>query len=77
MKAKLEFDLDDHSDRLEHNRALNANIAFRVIFDMLEVLRSNRKYKDLDDEEAKLNEQIENNFYSILSDYDIDIENFR
>jgi hypothetical protein len=44
MKAKLEFDLDDPSDRKEHIRAVKATQAYICLHDIAEDLRNIKKY---------------------------------
>ena len=47
MKAILEFDLDDYSDKLAHKRAVSATDAYLVLHDLDNELRSMLKY-DMD-----------------------------
>jgi hypothetical protein len=45
MKATLEFNLNDHEDKLEHKRAINATSAYLVLWDLdNHVLREMIKY---------------------------------
>ena len=47
MKAKLEFDLDDHSDRLSHKRAVSATDVYLALHDFDNELRNMVKYGKL------------------------------
>jgi hypothetical protein len=53
MKAKLEFDLDDFSDRKAHKRCVSATDAYIALHKIAnEIFRPNRKHgyeKDLED----------------------------
>jgi len=44
MKAKLEFDLDDHSDRLAHKRCVSATDVYLCLHDIDNMLREYTKY---------------------------------
>ena len=46
MKAILEFNLDDVSDRLAHKRCVNATNAYIALFEVNEKLRQINKYGD-------------------------------
>jgi hypothetical protein len=46
MKAILEFNLDDVSDRLAHKRCVNAANAYIALFEVNEELRQINKYGD-------------------------------
>jgi len=45
MKAKLEFDLDDPSDKKAHKRAVTATNAFLALYDIDNMLRDYTKYR--------------------------------
>jgi hypothetical protein len=45
MKAILEFDLEEHSDRLAHKRSVNATNAYIAMHDFSNLLRQYVKYK--------------------------------
>lgn len=44
MKAKLEFDLDDHSDRLAYKRCFSATDVYLCLHDIDNMLREYTKY---------------------------------
>ena len=44
MKAILEFDLEEHSDRLAHKRSVNATNAYIAMHDFSNLLRQYVKY---------------------------------
>lgn len=46
MKAKLEFDLDDPSDRLAHKRAISSTDAYIALHDIDNMLRKYTKYSE-------------------------------
>ena len=87
MKAKLEFDLDDFSDKKAHKRCISstdAYIALRRIDE--EVFKPNRKYgyeKDIEDlfealgEKKYLAEEIvyklEEKVYNIIEELSLDL----
>ena len=68
MKAILEFDLGDSSDLLAHRRAVNSTNAYLALYEIEKRIRYHYKYGNSDTLQI---EQISENFYSILSDYDI------
>ena len=87
MKAKLEFDLNDFQDRKEHTLALKGRDAYMAMHDIAyAVFRPARKhgYNDSPDITALLeklgpesNELIgllEDRFYEILRDREIDLD---
>ena len=87
MKAKLEFDLDDFSDRKAHKRCVNATeayIALQKIAD--EIFRPNRKHgyeTDIENlfsilgDRKYLAEEIvyklEEKFYNIIEELGLDL----
>lgn len=44
MKAKLEFDLEDCSDKLAHRRSVNATNAYLALYEIDNLLREMTKY---------------------------------
>ena len=50
MKAIIEFDLDDYSDRKAHKRAISATDAFLVLHELDNYFRNKLKYTELSEE---------------------------
>lgn len=78
MKAKLEFDLDDLSDRKAHKRCVSATEAYLCLYDINNRLRQIVKY-ELQTEEApnivlSTVESIREQFYSILESHGINLD---
>lgn len=85
MKAKLEFDLEDVEDERSLKRALKANDYELALYEMQQkVFRPARKHgygdasiqKILDENPAcaELVEKLEQLFYDILEDYEINLD---
>ena len=75
MKAILEFDLQDLEDRIEHQRMLKAKDMSIALWDMSQELRKKVKYApdDLSEDTYKAYEEIQDIFYGILNQYNIDL----
>ena len=76
MKAVLEFDLQDLEDRIEHQRMLKAKDMSIALWDMSQELRKKVKYAtdDLSEDTYKAYEEIQDIFYGILNQHNIDLE---
>lgn len=87
MKAKLEFDLNDFSDRKAHKRCVNATEAYIALRKVAEeVFRPNRKHgygKDIEDLFGALGDRkylaeeiiykLEEKFYNIIEELSLDL----
>jgi hypothetical protein len=73
MKAILEFDLEEPSDINAHKRAVNSTNVYIALSDFSNFLRTERKYKELTEEQAKYLEYITENFFSVIEDRSIDM----
>lgn len=76
MKATLNFDLDNHEDRLSHKRAINATNAYLVIWTMQnKVFRNILKYNgDSYSEETLLAiEELRSKFFNLVEEYEINL----
>lgn len=72
MKAYLEFDMEDQFDReklILAQKASDLNLALDEIYE--KIFRHYRKYEDLSEEQSKLLEKLSDQFFEILSSYDI------
>ena len=76
MKAVLEFDLQDIEDRIEHQRMLKAKDMSIALWDMSQELRKKVKYApdDLSEDTYKAYEEIQDIFYGILNQNNIDLD---
>ena len=76
MKAQFEFDLQDDDDRMEHQMMLKAKDMSIALWDMSQELRKKIKYApdDLSEDTYKAYEEIQDIFYGILNQYNIDLE---
>jgi len=76
MKAILEFDLQDLEDRIEHQRMLKAKDMSIALWDMSQELRKKVKYApdDLSEDTYKTYEEIQDIFYGILNQHNIDLD---
>lgn len=76
MKAILEFDLQDLEDRIEHQRMLKAKDMSIALWDMSQELRKKVKYApdDLSEDTYKAYEEIQDIFYGILNQHNIDLD---
>ena len=76
MKAVLEFDLQDLEDRIEHQRMLKAKDMSIALWDMSQELRKKVKYApdDLSEDTYKAYEEIQDIFYEIINQHNIDLE---
>lgn len=77
MKAKLEFDLDDPSDRKAHKRCISATDAYLCLHDIDNMLRQKIKYELPIEENSNTTlltvESIREEIYSILELHGIDM----
>ena len=64
MKAILEFDLDDGSDKMAHTRCLKATDAYLVLWNFSEFLRK--------DERPNI-EEIRDLFHEFMERYDVSL----
>ena len=71
MKANLEFDLEDFSDRLAHQRCVSATNAYLALHELGEKFRQINKYGDGSD---KVNvEDLRQTFFDILDANNINL----
>ena len=77
MKAKLEFDLDDPSDRKAHKRCVSATEAYLCLHDIDNMLRKKIKYELPIEKNSNTTlltvESIREEIYSILELHGIDM----
>jgi len=75
MKAKLEFDLDNADDKMEHMRCVKATDMALMLWDIKQKIRSKLKYSnDLSEDELHQWEVMQDEFYSIADDYGINLD---
>jgi hypothetical protein len=75
MKAKLEFDLDNPDDKMEHMRCIKATDMAIMLWDIKQKIRSKLKYgEDLSESEFHQWELMQDEFYSIASEYGINLD---
>jgi hypothetical protein len=75
MKATLEFDLEDHFEKLAHRRAMSATDAYIVIHKFDEYLRSMLKWDDsMDDVMVAKVERIRKELIDLCQDCQIDLD---
>lgn len=74
-KGILEFNLDDHSDKLSFRRASSATDAYIILFEVSNKLfREILKYReDLSDESMALVQQLSDDFHVLLDHYGVDL----
>jgi hypothetical protein len=73
MKATLEFDLETPQDVNAHRRCSSATNAYIALFSIREELRKYRKYRELDESQTVLLEEIETFFYAELDNQNINL----
>jgi hypothetical protein len=78
MKAILEFDYEDASDRLAHKRAVSATDAYLALHELSSKLRTMRKYEHFDNIELTegqliIAEKFEEYFYKVLDEHGINL----
>lgn len=78
-KGKLEFDLNDSDDKESFNRAVNADKAYRALYELSVFLRNERKYgPTIEGPEEEVVIFIEDKFHEIMQDCGIDLsEDYR
>lgn len=74
-KATLEFDLPE--EKPEYDLMNNASNFFGALFDLGEYLRSRLKYTELSEAEVEIYENMREEFYSILENNLVTLENFQ
>ena len=75
MKAKLEFDLDNPDDKMAHMRCVKATDMAIMLWDIKQKIRSKLKYgEDLSESEFHQWELMQDEFYSIASEYGINLD---
>lgn len=75
MKATLEFDLEDSTDRNSHKRCINATNAYIVFFDLLNHFRTIRKYEqEYSKEQLEAVAKVEEYFIEQLQSYGINMD---
>ena len=64
MNAKLEFDLDNPDDKMEHMRCIKATDMALMLWDIKQKIRSKLKYsEDLSEDELHQWEVMQDEFY--------------
>jgi hypothetical protein len=76
MKAILKFDLQDEDDRIEHQMMLKAKDMSIALWDISQELRKKVKYAsdDLSQDKYEAYEEIQEMFYNILNQQNIDLD---
>jgi hypothetical protein len=73
-KAILEFDLNEFDDEMAHKRAIKSLDLVLAIREIEECLRGKIKHGQLEDKAHKEVKSVQEEFYRILNDRNIDIE---
>jgi hypothetical protein len=73
MKAILEFDLTDSSERKAHKRAISATDAYLVLAQYDDYFRNKLKYIELTDGEFCALQEARSKLFELLSDYSINL----
>jgi hypothetical protein len=73
MKATLEFNMEDRSNRREHKRAISATDAYLVLYDMDCFLRAKLKYSNLDPAEESAFTEAREKLSEFLSERSINL----
>lgn len=68
-KAILEFDLNDHEDKLAHRRAVKATDASFALFELDQWLRNKIKHEDRSEFQ-----EVRDQLHDTLAYYDVDLE---
>lgn len=81
-KANLIFDLNDEFEVNAFNRATSADQAYRVIYELQNLLRKAERYGYIDDmklsEEQKIViDKLREELYNLLSTFNVDMENYK
>ena len=74
MKAILEFNLDEHDDRVSHLRAVKALDMALVLWDIDQYLRGLIKHGDLDDKVYDALDATRDKLYEFMNQRDITID---
>ena len=74
MKAILEFNFDDYGDRLAHKRAVNATNVYIAIHEYSNIIRKIEKYDNLDENQFQMLSILKNNFYQILQENEVNLD---
>lgn len=74
MKAILEFNLDEHDDRVAHLRAVKALDMALVLWDIDQYLRGLIKHGDLDDKVYDALDATRDKLYEFMNQRDITID---
>lgn len=74
MKAVLKFDLDNPDDKLAHRRCVQALDLCLTLYNITEVLRKYRKHVDLNEEQYKLFEKLDEEIFEVINRYNIDMD---
>lgn len=73
MKAILEFNLDNQDEKDAHLRAVKADKAYRVLYEMSLIFREVLKYEELTDEVRAKVEELSDKFYEEMTDNNINL----
>ena len=80
MKVTLEFDTSDEGQRIDYEIVNQAQNMQRAMYDFSQdILRKGRKYdsfrgKELSDERHEMLCDIEEEFYKIINEYNVDLD---
>jgi hypothetical protein len=74
MKAILEFNLDEHDDKVAHLRAVKALDMALVLWDIDQYLRGLIKHGDLDDKVYDALDATRDKLYEFMNQRDITID---
>lgn len=81
-KAKLIFDLNDEFEVDAFNRATSADQAYRVIYELQNLLRNAERYDHIDgmqlnDEQKIVIDKLREELYNLLSTFNVNMENYK
>ncbi len=75
MEAILKFNLDNPDDKIAHMRCVKATDMALMLWDIKQKIRSKLKYSDdLSEDELHQWEVMQDEFYSIASEYGINLD---
>ena len=74
MKATLEYDLTDYSEKLMHRKAVNAENAYMALSDIQDMLMKARESYDSYDPTSTEMEDLTAEFSEILYKYHINLD---
>lgn len=74
MKATLSFDLTDLDQRQEHLRCIKSLDLSLCVWDIIQHLRTKLKHGDLSEHDYSIYENVQESFFRILEENQINIE---